>query len=160
MFFVVFDLLESKHYALQVSEGKSVFDRVADVMSSILKGSPEAKNFNVKSMVLSQMFKTLVPRTLSLVSDNKTSNYLQILTQAITTEWKTIEEKTKQVSVILRHLNQTLIDQGGIVINDESIKTIDGFMKDSISILYKEKKEPAKVELLQTIKRLLEVFHA
>ena len=77
---MVFDLLESKHYTLPVSEGKNVFDRVADIMSSILKGSPEAKNFNVKSMVLSQMFKTLVARTLSQVTDNKTSNYLLILT--------------------------------------------------------------------------------
>lgn len=57
MFFVVFDLLETGHYQIALENGSTVLDRVSEVFTAILKGSVDAKNFNVKTIVITQLFK-------------------------------------------------------------------------------------------------------
>jgi len=70
------------------------------------------------------------------------------------------EDRTKNLFYILKQINALLIDQGGLVITGEkSLEAFDLFMKDGFIIYYKEKKESLKVELLQTIKKLVESYY-
>jgi len=54
MFYVVFELLEEKQltYPIDSDATETVFDRIATIFKTVLLGSPDAKNFNVKSIVL------------------------------------------------------------------------------------------------------------
>jgi hypothetical protein len=45
------------------------------------------------------------------------------------------------------------------VIGSANIEEFDKFMKNNFSIYYKEKKDQFKVELLQTILRLLQTYN-
>jgi len=105
MFFVVFEMLETDHYKVALATGSTLLDKVAEVFSSILKGSADAKNFNVKTIVFSQLFKQYVNRTLSLPVSKKTIRYLAVAQQAIATTWQTKEDTTKQLSAVLKIIN-------------------------------------------------------
>lgn len=60
MFYVVFDLMQDKQLMYNVDENNTILDKVTLVFKSILIGNKEAKNYNVKSIVLNQLFKILV----------------------------------------------------------------------------------------------------
>ena len=87
MFYVVFEMLESSHYELNVGMDSTIFEKVCEVMQALLKGSTDAKNFNVKSILISSLFKTLVTRTLSSGNPKKSASYLAVLSKAIKTNW-------------------------------------------------------------------------
>jgi hypothetical protein len=95
MFYVVFEMLESSHYELNVGTDSTIFDKVCEVMQALLKGSTDAKNFNLKSILISSLFKTLVIRTLSSGNPKRTASYLAVLAKAIKTNWQNKEETTK-----------------------------------------------------------------
>jgi hypothetical protein len=83
MFYVVFDLMSDKALSYKVQdEGEkkiTVFDKVAVVMKSILVGNHDAKNFNVKSIVLNNMMKPLLTKMLPMKSQNVTQTVLHTL---------------------------------------------------------------------------------
>lgn len=51
-----------------------------------------------------------------------------------------------------------MIDSGAITLDDETLPAFDGFMKEGLTPYFKEKKEPIKVEIIQTIRKLIEVY--
>lgn len=158
MFYVVFDLMNERALTYQVAENKTVFDVICSVMKAVLVGHPDAKNFNVKSTVLTQMFKILVNRSLKTLSENKTISFLHVLLQGVKTEWVNIEERTKHLMNILSQINQ-LIDLNAIILGDQSMEIFEYFLRDAFPVYYKEKKEPTKVEMLKTLRRLVMMYY-
>ena len=51
-----------------------------------------------------------------------------------------------------------MIDSGAIILDDETLLAFDTFMKEGLSPYFKEKKEHIKVEIIQTIRKLIEVY--
>jgi hypothetical protein len=48
----------------------------------------------------------------------------------------------------MKHINSTLIEQGGIVISSSNVDFFNTFMNESFKLYLKESKEPIKVEFL------------
>jgi hypothetical protein len=44
-------------------------------------------------------------------------------------------------------------------LNEHSLKDFDNFMKEGLAPYFVERKEPIKVETIQTIRRLIELFN-
>jgi hypothetical protein len=59
MFYVIFDLLQPSHYLLSLDPNSTVFDRLTSIFTSVLSSSPVVKNFNLKSIFLQSLYKTL-----------------------------------------------------------------------------------------------------
>jgi hypothetical protein len=65
MFYVVLDLIKSSHLFFTLTNDKklTVFELVAQVFTSILSGSGQVKNFNVKVVLMGQCFKPFVAKS-------------------------------------------------------------------------------------------------
>lgn len=162
-FYVVFDLLQDVHLTSSYividdnDNNITIFERVSNIMKAIFCSA--GQHFNVKSTVLAHLFKLLISKSEYIKNESKTVHYLEILLQAGKSEWQSPLERTKQLSFVLKTLN-TMMDQNQIVIGSaNSIEEFDKFMKNNFTIYYKEKKDSFKVELLQTILRLLQTYN-
>ena len=93
MFYVIFELLQSNHYLYTLDAKSTIFDRLTSVFTAVLSSAAGVKNFNLKSIFLQSLFKTLLQR--AQPSLNATSNSLLVLFTACKTEWASQEERTK-----------------------------------------------------------------
>lgn len=51
-----------------------------------------------------------------------------------------------------------MIETGAVSLGDETLQAFDTFMKEGLSPYFREKKEHIKVEVIQTIRKLIEVY--
>lgn len=65
MFYVIFDLLQPSQYLYSLDAKTTIYDRVISVFTSVLSSAPVVKNFNLKSILLQSLFKTLLQRAQS-----------------------------------------------------------------------------------------------
>jgi hypothetical protein len=86
-------------------------------MKAILVGNHDAKNFNVKSTVLTQMFKVLYSRTMAVsgFSEATTVSFLHVLLQGVKSEWANADDRTKNIMSVLKTIN-TMIEDGALVL--------------------------------------------
>lgn len=85
MFHVIFELLQPAQLLYKLDAKTTIYDRIISVFTAVLSSSPVVKNFNLKSIVLQSLFKTLFVRTQPSLS--ATSSSLQVLFTATKTEW-------------------------------------------------------------------------
>ena len=138
MFYVIFDLLQPSHYLYSLDAKSTIYDRLISVFTSVLSSAPGVKNFNLKSIFLQTLFKILLQRAQpSLVA---TSSSLQVLYTACKAEWASQEERTKQLLVVLKHLNH-MIDNKLMIIGENNVADFDKFMLGAFDLAHKEKKE-------------------
>jgi hypothetical protein len=160
MFYVVLELLKPGHLSLTLQSGEAkltVFELITMIFTSLLSGSGSVKNFNVKGVLMSQCFKPLVAKATAcdkISSQKKTGAYLRILKQASLAEWMNAEDRSKQLTLVLKYLN-ILLDDDNIEIGDQVFEEFDTYMKEGFEAHYKEKKENQKVDLLQSLRRLV-----
>jgi hypothetical protein len=62
MFYVIFDLLQPAHYLYNLDAKTTIYDRVTSVFTAVLSSAAGVKNFNLKSIFLQSLFKTLLKR--------------------------------------------------------------------------------------------------
>jgi hypothetical protein len=113
MFYVVFELLQSKHLTLKLeATGDTIFERLSLVMQSVLSSTGQVKNFNVKGTIMGHLFKALLTKSEVVLSKQQsaTIHYLSILSAGNNAEWLNAEEKTKHVHLVMKHLT-SMIDQ-------------------------------------------------
>ena len=71
----------------------------------------EAKNYNVKSIVITQMIPSLIQKTKGIMTEETTQLVLDIFTTAGKVEWKFTEEKTKMLLFILKQQSKLIEDE-------------------------------------------------
>ena len=60
--------------------------------------------------------------------------------------------------MVLKHINH-MIDSKMIIIGESNIAEFDKFMLGAFELAHKEKKEQTKVEIIQTVRKLVEEFY-
>ena len=106
---------------------------------------------------MSQCFKPLIAKATAcdkISEQKKTGAYLRILKSASLSEWTNAEDRSKHLTLALKYLN-LLLDDENIEIGDQVQEEFDTFMKEAFENHYKEKKEGQKVDLIQSIRRLI-----
>jgi len=93
MFYVIFELLQPSQILYKLDAKSTIYDRVASIFTAVLNSSAVVKNFNLKSIILQNMFKSLLAKAPS--NTNTTSASLEILFAATKTEWVSLEERTR-----------------------------------------------------------------
>ena len=79
----------------------TLLPHVVKILISMLQTS-EAKNYNVKSIVITQMIPSFIQKTKGLMTEETTQLIFDIFTTAAKVEWKFTEEKTKMLLLILK----------------------------------------------------------
>lgn len=103
MFYVIFEFLEEKHFDLIVDSDATItlLPHVVRILLSLLKPS-EGKNFNVKGIVVTQMIPQLIQKTKGIKSEGMTQIIFDLMAECSKVEWKTPEERTKNLLFILK----------------------------------------------------------
>jgi hypothetical protein len=114
------------------------------------------KNFNLKSLVLSSLFKTLYQRNQETL--HHSSSFFSVLLKASNAEWANGDDRSKHLQVVLKHLNH-LSDNRMLVLGEANMAEFDKFMQNAFVNQHKEKKESMKVEILQTLRKLVGEFY-
>ena len=156
-FYVIFEFLEARHFKMIVDSEATVtlLPHVVKVLLSMLQTS-EAKNYNVKSIVITQMIPALILKTRGIMTEGITQLILDVFTEAGKVEWKFTEDKTKMLLLILKQQSKMLEDEQ-FVFKASNVKSLSDFLK-GFDVYHKDKKEAVRVEGLKVIRSYLELF--